>query len=155
RLGELCFGTFCFSVSALVIGAPKGERILLPKRVAAFWEGHEKSSMLFQKISWEEPEKQKPRSCRAQELSRSCAQWRGREWREWTELNHIGESGNKSPKGEETRSSARRPTSFWKAGTKSRYEQQGSSNRTALRNAVPVQGNIPNEFPTFWQARSL
>ena len=52
--------------------------MLLPKRASAFWEGHKKSSMAFQKICWEEPEKQKTRSCRAQELSRSCAQWRGR-----------------------------------------------------------------------------
>ena len=72
-----CFGTFCFSVSALVIGAPGSEWILLPRRAAAFWEGHKKSSMVFQKICWEEPEKQKTRSCRAQELSRSRAQWRG------------------------------------------------------------------------------
>jgi hypothetical protein len=51
--------------------------MLLPKRASAFWEGHKKSSMPFQKIYWEEPEKQKTRSCRAQELSRSCAQWKG------------------------------------------------------------------------------
>jgi hypothetical protein len=51
--------------------------MLLPKRGAAFWEGHKKSTTLFQKICWEEPEKQKLRSCRAQELSRSSAQWRG------------------------------------------------------------------------------
>ena len=72
--------------------------MLLPKRASAFWEGHKKSSMVFQKICWEEPEKQKTRSCRAQELSRSCAQWRGQEWREWTEQNHIGERGNWSHK---------------------------------------------------------
>src|SRR5271169_271957 len=89
-------------VSALVIGAPGSEWILLPKQAAAFGEGHKKSSALFQKICWEEPEKQKTRSCRAQELSRSCAQWRGREWREWTEVNHIGESGNQGHKREET-----------------------------------------------------
>ena len=34
-------------VSALVIGAPGSEWILLPKREAAFWEGHKKSSALF------------------------------------------------------------------------------------------------------------
>src|SRR5260370_27174502 len=72
-------------VSALVIGAPGSEWILLPKQAAAFWEGHKKSLALFQKICWEEPEKQKTRSCRAQELSRSCAQWRGREWERCTE----------------------------------------------------------------------
>jgi len=33
-----------------------------------------KSSALFQEICWEEPEKQKTRSCRAQQLSRSRAQ---------------------------------------------------------------------------------
>ena len=33
--------------------------MLLPKRASAFWEGHKKSSMAFQKIYWEEPEKQK------------------------------------------------------------------------------------------------
>jgi hypothetical protein len=37
------------SVSALVIGAPGSEWILLPKRAAAFWEGHKKSSALVQK----------------------------------------------------------------------------------------------------------
>src|SRR5258708_4499286 len=72
-------------VSALVIGAPGSEWILLPKRAAAFWEGLEKSSSWFQKICWEEPKKQKTRSCRAQELSRSSAQWRGREWERCTE----------------------------------------------------------------------
>ena len=76
--------------------------MLLPKRASAFWEGHKKSSMVFQKICWEEPEKQKTRSCRAQELSRSCAQWRGRERREWTEPDHIGDSGNRATKGGET-----------------------------------------------------
>jgi len=74
--------------------------MLLPKRGAAFWEGHKKSSMVFQKICWEEPEKQKTRSCRAQELSRSCAQWKGRKWREWTEPDHIGESRDQSHKRE-------------------------------------------------------
>src|SRR5713101_9667401 len=34
----------CSPVSALAIGAPGSEWILLPKRVAAFWEGHKKSS---------------------------------------------------------------------------------------------------------------
>src|SRR5260370_26529726 len=67
----------CSPVSALVIGAPGSEWILLPKQAAAFWEGHKKSSTLFQRICWGEPEKQKTRSCRAQELSRSCARWRG------------------------------------------------------------------------------
>src|ERR1039457_5467080 len=62
RLDELCFDTFCFSVSALVIGAPRSEWILLPRRASAFREGHKKSSSLFQKICWEEPEKQKTRS---------------------------------------------------------------------------------------------
>src|SRR5258706_10296463 len=72
-------------VSALVIGAPGSEWILLPKRAAAFWEGHKKPSVLFQKICWEEPEKQKTRSCRAQELSRSRAQWRGKKRKQCTE----------------------------------------------------------------------
>src|SRR6266851_3652232 len=74
-------------VSALVIGAPECEWILLPKRAAAFWEGHKKSLALFQKICWEEPEKQKTRSCRAQELSRSCAQWRGKKRKQCTETD--------------------------------------------------------------------
>jgi hypothetical protein len=73
------------SVSALLIGAPGSEWILLPKRAAAFWEGHKKSSALFQKICWEEPEKQKPRNCRAQELSRSSTQWRGLKRKQCTE----------------------------------------------------------------------
>ena len=86
--------------------------MLLPKRASAFWEGHKKSSMVFQKICWEEPEKQKTRSCRAQELSRSSAQWRGWKRREWTETDHIGESGNQSHKGGETLLHVRRPISF-------------------------------------------
>jgi hypothetical protein len=61
----------------LELGHTESERMLLPKRASAFWEGHEKSSAEFRKICWEEPEKQKTRSCRAQELSRSSAQWRG------------------------------------------------------------------------------
>ena len=82
---------FC-SVSALVIGAPGSEWILLPKRAAAFREGNKKSSSLFQEICWEEPEKQKTRSCRAQELSRSCAQCRGRKRKQCTErIPKIGE----------------------------------------------------------------
>src|SRR5205809_5446148 len=64
-------------VSALVIGAPGSEWILLPKQAAAFWEGHKKSSALFQKICWEEPEKQKTRSCRAQELSEAVPNGEG------------------------------------------------------------------------------
>jgi len=39
------------------------------ERAAAFCEGHKKSSAQFQKSCWEEPEKQKKRSCQAQELS--------------------------------------------------------------------------------------
>src|SRR5271154_4305385 len=78
------------SVSALVIGAPGSEWILLPRRAAAFWEGHKKSSALFQKNCWEEPEKQRTRSCRAQELSRSCAQWRGWEPEQCTETSLTG-----------------------------------------------------------------
>src|SRR5260370_31371626 len=83
-------------VSALVVGAPGSERILLPKRAAAFREGHKKSSTLFQKICWGEPQKQKTRSCRAQELSRSCAQWRGQERKLCTATGptrSLGENG--------------------------------------------------------------
>jgi len=65
--------------------------MLLPKRAPAFWEGHEKSSADFQKIYWEEPEKQKTRSCRAQELSRSSAQWRAWKGRESTTTGLIGD----------------------------------------------------------------
>jgi len=32
-------------------------RLLLPKRGDAFSEGHDKCSMVYQKISWEEPNK--------------------------------------------------------------------------------------------------
>ncbi len=60
--------------------APRSERMLLPKRAAAFWEGHKKPSALFQKICWEEPGKQKPRRCRAQGLARSSGQ--GNAWHE-------------------------------------------------------------------------
>jgi len=84
------------SVSALVIGAPGSEWILLPKRAAAFWEGHRKSSSLFQKICWEEPEKQKTRSCRAQELSRSSAQWRGQKRKQCAETSSIGANEERS-----------------------------------------------------------
>ena len=65
--------------------------MLLPKRASAFGEGHGKSSSAFQKICWEEPEKQKTRSCRAQELSRSSAQWRGWKGRESTTTGLIGD----------------------------------------------------------------
>jgi hypothetical protein len=56
----------------------KASGILLPKRTAAFWESGltYKSSIRSQHACWEEPEKQKTRSCRAQELSRSSDQWR-------------------------------------------------------------------------------
>src|SRR5260370_42666332 len=96
------------SVSALVIGALGSEWILFPKRAAAFWEGHKKSSSLFQKICWEEPEKQKTRSCRAQELSRSRTQWNGRKRKEWIEprLNLGDES--LSHKRETTRAAKKR-----------------------------------------------
>jgi hypothetical protein len=70
--------------------------MLLPKRASAFWEGHKKSSMVFQKICWEEPKKQKTRSCRAQELSRSCAQWRGWEWRQCIETGSTGANEDRS-----------------------------------------------------------
>src|SRR5208283_903288 len=56
----------------------------------------EKSSALVQKICWEEPEKQKTRSCRAQELSRSCAQWRGRERKQCTETSSISANEDRS-----------------------------------------------------------
>src|SRR5580692_2025881 len=64
--------------SALVIGALESERGLLPRRGSAFREGHKKSSPSFAKSFWEETEKQKTRSRRAQEFPRSRAQWRGR-----------------------------------------------------------------------------
>jgi hypothetical protein len=60
--------------------------MLLPRRTSAFWEGHNKSSTAFQRICWEEPEKQKTRSCRAQELSRSRAQWKG--WKRHMDRNN-------------------------------------------------------------------
>src|ERR1700719_1347800 len=64
--------------SALVIGALESERGLLPRRASAFREGHKKSSLSFAQSFWEETEKQKSRSCRAQEFPRSRAQWKGR-----------------------------------------------------------------------------
>ena len=51
---------------------------------------HGKPSALFQKICWEEPEKQKTRSCRAQKLSRSSAQWRGWKRGQYRETSSIG-----------------------------------------------------------------
>jgi hypothetical protein len=48
--------------------------MLLPRRAAALWEGPEKSSSVVQRFFGEEPAKQKMRSCRAQELSRTRAQ---------------------------------------------------------------------------------
>src|SRR5579864_9131265 len=92
-------------VSALVIGAPGSEWILLPRRAAAFWEGHKKSSTVFQKICWEEPEKQKTRSCRAQELSRSRAQWKGRGRRKWTQTSISGRKWKRSHRRQTARSS--------------------------------------------------
>src|SRR5271168_1852417 len=55
-----------------------------------FGRGTSKSSTRFQKISWEETEKQTARSCRAWEFSRSRAQ--GKEWRKRKDLpNQEGE----------------------------------------------------------------
>ena len=56
------------------LGALKRERRPLPRRATAFREGHKKSSPKFQKISWEETEKQTAGSLRAWEFSRSRAQ---------------------------------------------------------------------------------
>src|SRR5258707_11201152 len=48
----------------IFLGPPKSEWLLLPKRAAALWEG---TQMLLRA----EPGKQRPRSCRTQELARS------------------------------------------------------------------------------------
>src|SRR6266851_8988941 len=48
----------------IFLGPPKSELLLLPKRAAALWEG---TQMLLRV----EPGKQRPRSCRTQELARS------------------------------------------------------------------------------------
>ena len=68
---ELSALLHCFAVPALVIGIHRKRVELLPKRAAAFWE---------------EPGKQKTRRCRAQELSRSTAQWRGKEREVYTAI---------------------------------------------------------------------
>jgi hypothetical protein len=65
--------------------------------------------MSFAKIFWEETEKQKTRSCRAQEFPRSCAQWKG-----W----NGGEGGNESnlvfgKAGKKSRMSARFLIACW------------------------------------------
>lgn len=57
--------------SALVIEALESERGLLPRRGSAFREGRKKSPLSFAKSFWEETEKQKERSRRAQEFPRS------------------------------------------------------------------------------------
>ncbi len=45
----------------------------------SFREGHKKSSVGFQKISWGETEKQKARRCRAQEFGpKQCPEMSGR-----------------------------------------------------------------------------
>ena len=50
---------------------------LLPRQGSAFREGAQKVLVVFVKSFWEETEKQKSRSCRAQEFPRSRAQWKG------------------------------------------------------------------------------
>jgi len=55
--------------------------------------------MTLQKICWEEPEKQKTRSCRAQELSRSCAQWKGRNEENGLNQSILLTAGSKNHKG--------------------------------------------------------
>jgi len=60
--------------SAPFFWGTQNERPLLPIRATAFREGHKKSSVGFQKISWEEAEKQKARRCRAQEFGPKHAQ---------------------------------------------------------------------------------
>ena len=51
----------------------KSERPLLPTRATAFREGHKKSSVGFEKLFWEETEKQKARRSRAREFGpRQC-----------------------------------------------------------------------------------
>src|SRR5258708_1051096 len=86
--------------------------MLLPKRASAFWEGHEKSSVVFQKICWAEPRMHKTRTCRAQELSRSCAQWRGQEWREWAETKLIGQTETQTKRGRNLGSTKIPPSRF-------------------------------------------
>ena len=83
--------------TARVPGVEKLQEIKsLPKRAAAFGEGHEKSSALFLKICWEEPKKQKTRSCRAQELSRSRAQWKGQGRNKCVKARRSSISGKKT-----------------------------------------------------------
>src|SRR5579863_4767676 len=60
---------------------------------------------VFQRICWEEPEKQNTRNCRAQKLSRSRAQWRGQERRD---PHHNGKSGLMSMTGNQRQKEAPR-----------------------------------------------
>ncbi len=56
-----------------------------PKARVCISGGAQKTSALFPKIFWEETEKQKTLSRRAQEFPRSRAQWKGQEWEQCTE----------------------------------------------------------------------
>jgi hypothetical protein len=58
------------------LGAPAKRGLLLPRQAAAFWEGPKTNH-------GEEPGKQKPRSCRAQELARSSPQEKERQKKTW------------------------------------------------------------------------
>src|SRR5579864_1704489 len=135
----------------LEIGAPGSEWILLPKRAAAFGEGHKKSSALFQKICWEEPEKQRTRSCRAQELSRSCAQWRGWERRQCTETRPISPGENPSHGRENVRQTDR--SSLALAGSvpigmlASRVLQASLRLRELSRKGATVAAGAPKTIP--------
>jgi len=81
---SLTYRYIFFLVSALEIGAPESEWILPQSERLPYRDGAQKFSMVFRRFLGG-PEKQKTRSCRAQELSRSCAQWRGWERRQWTQ----------------------------------------------------------------------
>ena len=67
----------------IFLGPPKSEWLLLPKRAAALWEG---TQMLLRA----EPGKQRPRSCRTQELARSSGPRKCVAGKGW--LTRLGES---------------------------------------------------------------
>src|SRR6516162_2855907 len=93
RVTELRYDIFESPFLPHFLGAPKSERLLLPRRAAALWEG----PVLFGRNR----ESRKPRSCRAQELARSSAQENERQkrWMYPDSVNRFVKSaGCASPK---------------------------------------------------------
>src|SRR5258708_35347294 len=89
----------------IFLGPPKSEWLLLPKRAAALWEG---TQMLLRA----EPGKQRPRSCRTQELARSRGPRKRVAEKGWLtrldESQYVGRTTS-TDEGKKNRPESRRP----------------------------------------------